>query len=422
MVYFLIDCNNFYASCERVFQPKLVGKPVIVLSNNDGCFISRSDEVKHLGIPMGAPYFKYKEEVERMKAKVFSANFSLYGDISNRVMTTLATFSDKMEIYSIDEAFLAFDDDIPPEQLTALGKRIRKTVRQWTGIPVSVGIGTTKTLAKLANKIARKNPERTEGVYNFLEEPSVDTVLQTLPVELIWGIGRQSQVLLNSYEIRSVLQLKQAHDKWLRAHMGVVGVRIAWELRGIPCIALEEVRPTKKGIMSSRSFGRPVTTLKELQEAVATYTSRAAEKLREDKCLAGCISVMVLTDRFKPDEYYGNRFSMPLPRPTAYTPQLSAYALMALDKIYLPRRKYKKAAIMLTGIVPETEHQLNLFQDTGMIERQKKVMRAFDSINRRYGRHIVRYAAEGTTQLWGNKSEQRSPSFTTDWSKLPRVS
>lgn len=418
--YFLIDCNNFYASCERLFRPELEGKPVIVLSNNDGCFISRSDEVRQLGIPMGAPYFKWKDEIERVGAHVFSANFSLYGDISNRVMRILSSYSDKMEIYSIDEAFLYFQD-IDDEHLTKMAEEIRVKVKKWTGIPISIGIGNTKTLAKLSNRIARlQNPYNT-GVYNICKVVDQDTVLSKLPVDMIWGIGRQSALKLQMHGVKSVLDLKNLSDLWLKDKMGIVGMRIAWELRGISCIALEEVRPIKKGITSSRSFGRPITTLKELRESIATYTSRASEKLREDRCLAGYIQVYVLTDRFKKENYYSNSYSIPLPRPTAYTPELSRYAIRALNEIYKPKQKYKKAGILLTGIVPDTESQLNLFIDPATNKKNKQLMKAFDAINSRYGRHVVRFAAEGTTQLWSNKSEQRSPSYTTEWRSLVMV-
>lgn len=421
-VYFLIDCNNFYVSCERLFRPELWKRPVIVLSNNDGCFISRSDEVKKLGIPMGAPYFKWKDEVEKLNAVIFSANFSLYGDISNRVMQVLETFSNRMEIYSIDEAFLVFDYE-PGFDYATLGREIRDTVKKWVGIPVSIGIGPTKTLAKLGNKLARKHADATGGAYSFIDMDSrkIDEVLETQSVDIIWGIGRQSTKKLEERGVTNVRKLRDAPDYWLRKLMGVVGVRVAWELRGIPCIALEDVRPIKKGIISSRSFGRPVTTFRELRESIATYTSRAAEKLREDKCLAGHIQVYITTNRFDPETHYSNSYGIPLPQPTSYTPELSRYAIHALRKIYRPRQEYKKALVMLTGIVPTTNLQMNLFLEPEKEKKQTRVMQAFDAINKRFGRHVIRYAAEGTTQLWGMKSEQRSPSYTTDWKSLPVV-
>lgn len=418
--YFLIDCNNFYCSCERLFRPDLAKKPVIVLSNNDGCFISRSDEVKHLGIPMGAPYFKYKEEVERMGAEIFSANFTLYGDISNRVMNILRSYGSQIEVYSIDEAFLYFKG-IDDKSLIKMAEEIHYKIKKWVGIPVSIGIGNTKTLAKLANKVARqKNPYKT-NVYNIMYAPNVDDVLRTLPVGLVWGIGRKSEEYLTYHGKKTVYDLKYAADKWLQNKMGIVGVRIAWELREFSCIALEDVRPMKKGITSSRSFGRPITTLKELRESIATYVSRAAEKLREDKCLAGCIQVYVLTDRFKQENYYSNSFTVPIPAPTAYTPMLSKCAIAGLQRIYKPRQRYKKAGIMLTGIVPDNQQQGNLFHDKTETDRQMKLMNAFDAINTRFGRHVLRFAAEGAIQLWSAKSEQRSPSYTTEWKRLVSV-
>lgn len=418
--FFLVDCNNFYVSCERVFRPELEGKPVVVLSNNDGCFISRSDEVKFLNIPMGAPYFKYKKEVELYKMHVFSANFSLYGDISHRIMSTLASFCSKIEVYSIDEAFMEFND-IDEDKLTEFAHEIRRTIKKWTGIPVSIGIGSTKTLAKLANKIARKYGKNTGGVYNISSVPDIDRVLGQLPVDMVWGVGRQSTLFLNSEGVKTVLQLKNSNDTWLQKNMSIVGVRIAWELRGISCLPLEEVRPTKKGILSSRSFGRPIKTLTELKESVATFTGRAAEKLRGDKCLAGCITVHVRTNRFDPFSYYSNSFPITLPMASADTSYLVCHAFMSLEKIYRPGSRYKKAGIFLSGIVPDNRQQLSLFEKEGERDKRSHLMTALDKINDIHGRRVVRFASEGVARLWSTKSEQRSPSYTTDWKSLPQV-
>lgn len=414
----LVDCNNFYVSCERVFRPELNHTPVVVLSNNDGCFISRSDEVKHLGIPMGAPYFKWKDHLKEIGARVFSANFSLYGDMSHRVMSVLSTYTPNIEIYSIDEAFLSLEHIVTEH--TAYAEEIAETVQKWVGIPVSVGIGPTKTLAKLANGYVKKNKHRfPKRVFNIATAPDIDAILHRLPVSDVWGIGRAYTGFLEREGIKTVYQLKHMPDRWVEKHMTIVGLRMVHELRGISCLPLEEVRPMKKGIMSSRSFGRPVTTLTELKEAVSTYTARAAEKLRHDKAMAGIIQVMVQTNRFDKERYYSNKSVIPLQQPSNYTPELTRYALRGLEKIYRSGERYKKAAVMLTAIVPETRTQLSLLADNTNLERKERLMQTLDSLNRMHGRRAIRFAAEGLrTQLWTGKRELQSPRYTTHWNDL----
>jgi DNA polymerase V len=288
-VYSLIDCNNFYVSCERVFNPKLEGKPVIVLSNNDGCVIARSNESKALGIGMGVPVFKCKDLIKKHKIQVYSSNYTLYADMSQRVMDTLAQFTSDVEVYSIDEAFLSLSEFMSLN-LTEYARDIRSTVKRWTGIPVSIGIGSTKTLAKVANKLSKRNPQY-GGVFDITSHTQMNELLEQIRVEDIWGIGRQYTKLLNQNGIYTALQLKNASDTWIRKHMSVSGLRTVWELRGISCIPLEEAPPSKKAIISSRSFGRPVESLEELKEAIASYISRASEKLRAQQSVTsvGCV-------------------------------------------------------------------------------------------------------------------------------------
>ena len=274
----LADCNNFYASCERVFNPKLAGRPAIVLSNNDGCVVARSNEAKALGIAMGVPAFQIRHLIRKHDVQVFSSNYALYGDLSQRVMETLQQFSPEVEVYSIDEAFLNLSG-FTNINLTDYGRRIRATVKQWTGIPVSVGIAETKTLAKIANHVAKRT-EGTDGVFDFTAWPDRDSVLARVLVEEVWGIGPNYARLLTQHGITTALGLRDADDHWIQKQMGVVGLRTVHELRGISCLPLEQCPPPKQGITCSRSFGRPVTTLAEMREAVAAYTARAAEKLR----------------------------------------------------------------------------------------------------------------------------------------------
>src|SRR2546428_11886799 len=296
VLFALIDCNNFYVSCERLFQPTLLGKPVVVLSNNDGCVIARSDEAKALGIPMGLPAFKLANLVKEHSIEVYSSNYTLYGDLSARVMTTLTQWAPAVEVYSIDEAFLQFSL-VPPNALTAYGQSIRATIQQWTGIPVSIGIGPTKTLAKLANRLAKRSPEA-QGVVALTCPSQIEATLSQTLIEDIWGIGSGYTRRLKAHEIRTALQLRDVNDRWVRQELGIVGLRLVWELRGISCLPLELCPPPKQSLMVSRSFGRPITTLTEMREAVATDTTRAAEKVRRYQRAAGVVTIFVTTNRF----------------------------------------------------------------------------------------------------------------------------
>jgi DNA polymerase V len=416
----VVDCNNFYASCERVFNPRLEGKPVVVLSNNDGCIIARSNEAKAVGVKMGAPAFKFNYIFDTFHVQIFSANFSLYADMSKRVMNTLREFIPHLEVYSVDEAFLSFDE-ILLEKRVHYAKEIRTAIKKWIGIPVSIGIAETKTLAKAANEIAKQDA-RYEGVVQFTNSSQIDSYLRKLDVDDIWGIGWQTSKFLHNNGIYTALQLKYADDTWVKKHLTISGLKTVHELRGIPSITLEEVAPSKKSIMSSKSFGHPVESLIDIEEAIASYTARGAEKLREEKLVASGINVYLTTNwHKKTDKQYHNSYAYHVPYPTSYTPDLIHYAQEGLRKIFKPGYKYKKAMIVLTHLSPENEKQMNLFQKVTQDTRQEKLMHIVDSVNKVWGRETMRFAAQGLEQTWKLKCEKRSPRYTTNWNDILKV-
>lgn len=418
-IFALIDCNNFYASCERIFNPALEKKPVVVLSNNDGCIISRSNEAKALGIPMGAPLFEMQALIKKHDVKVLSSNYALYGDMSRRVMTTLMEFSPDIEIYSIDEAFLSLNG-FEHKNLTDYARSIRAMVKQRTGIPVSIGIGPTKTLAKVANKSAKKNPALL-NVFDLVHYPDANEILEKMPVENVWGIGRSLSKMLNRHGVSNALQLKNLPDTWIRKNMTVVGHRLVWELRGISCLPLDMVVPPKKGIMCSRSFGKPVTKLEGLKEALSTYTTRAAEKLRFQNSLAGLIMVYVTTNPFNDTPYYSNSVTFSLPFPSANTAVLIHHAHHILEKIFKNGYAYKKTGVFLSGIVPDDQVQRDLFAAEPDLVREKKLFRAVDAINFEFGSDTIQYASSGMIKPWRMKQAYRSPRFTTRWEEILTV-
>jgi DNA polymerase V len=417
-IFALVDCNNFYVSCERVFNPKLEGKPVVVLSNNDGCVVARSNEAKALGIKMGIPAFKCKDLFKKYKVYVYSSNYALYGDMSQRVMDTLTQFTPHIEIYSIDEAFLQLMG-LTSVNLVDYARYTKSTVKKWTGIPVSIGIGRTKTLAKVANELAKKNPQY-EGVLDITNHPQLDKLLDSVDVADVWGVGRKYTQLLKQHSIYTAFQLKNASDQWIKEHMTIAGLRSVKELRGISCISLEEIPLPKKGIISSRSFGKPVETLKELKEAVAAYVSRAAEKLRAQGSAASFIQVFLTTSLFKGPQY-SNSSSTQLPIPTAYTPELIYYAHQNLKKIFKSGYRYKKAGVMFSGILPEDKIQPNLFRPSYSSDRRKILMRTVDRINTKWGRNTIQFAAAGIKRAWKMRQFRRSPRYTTQWNEIPKV-
>ncbi len=415
----LVDCNNFYASCERVFNPKIAHRPVIVLSNNDGCVIARSNEAKALGFQMGDPYFKVRDLVERHGVAVFSSNYTLYGDMSSRVMQTLEQFAPEVEIYSIDEAFLNLAG-IAQERLPELAAGIRRTVRQWTGIPVSVGIGPTKTLAKAANHIAKKDPTAA-GVRLIIGEEARCEALARLSVGDVWGIGRRWARFLEGHGIPTALAFSQQPDSWIRTHLNVVALRTATELRGSPCIPLELAPPPKKGLCVSRAFGRKLTAYEPIKEALVAYVSRAAEKLRRDRLAARHMLVFLHNSPFATAEaFYAPSIGIALPYPTSDTAELIGHATAALRQIYRPGPHYSKCGVLLTELTAEGAGQADLF-DTRDTARRRSLMAALDAINRRMGRDTVFYAGSGIRRDWAAYATMKTQHFTTDWRQVMRV-
>jgi DNA polymerase V len=410
----LVDCNNFYASCERVFQPQLENRPVVVLSNNDGCIIARSNEAKKLGIGMGEPFFKVRPIIERYGVAVRSSNYELYGDMSQRVMQTLMRLASDVEIYSIDEAFCDLSGFLHLD-LEAYAWEIKDTVKRWTGVPVGVGIGPTKTLAKLANNAAKK----ADGVTVLHSEAMTKAILAMTPVRDVWGIGRQYDKLLEKYGIRTAYEFSRARDSWIRKHMHVTGLRTAQELRGIPCIPLEEQPDPKQNIAMSRMFGRQITQLKDLEEAIAMYATRAAEKLRGEGLHANNMLVFFYTSPFK-DGFTGASLTITLPRATSYTPDLVRFAIAAVRQEFREGNAYIKAGLILSELTEPAREQLTLFNG-GNDENRLAIMQALDTVNKRWGRNTLFYAASGVEKQWRMRRERKSPSYTTRLAELLRV-
>ncbi|MCD4787405.1 MAG: Y-family DNA polymerase [Desulfobacterales bacterium] len=417
----IVDCNNFYVSCERVFNPKLAGKPVVVLSNNDGCVVARSNEAKALGIKMGVPVFQISSLIKTHKVQVFSSNYALYADMSQRIMNTLSGFTPDIEIYSIDEAFLDLSQ-FKQYDLTDYGHKIRSTIKQWTGIPVSIGIAETKTLAKIANKIAKKSV-KAEGVLNLTASPYLNRALEITDVGDVWGIGRSYSSFLKKYGIHNALQLRDADDNFIKKKMGITGIRLLNELRGIPCYALEQCPSPKKGITVSRTFKNSIESLDDLKEAVAAYASIGAEKLRKERSVAGVIMVFLMTNRFRKENYYVNIKTIKLPIATSDTSELIHYAHEGLKGIYRKGHLYKKAGVMFKHLNPENQIQADLFNYKDF-KRSKKLMQTLDNINKKMGSDTLKYAATGLTnnQRWKTVFKRRSPSYTTNWDQLVKVS
>lgn len=414
----LVDCNNFYVSCERLFNPKLEGKPVIVLSNNDGCAIARSEESKRLGIQMGVPAFKVRHLIQAHGVQVYSSNYTLYGDLSARVMATLEELAPAVELYSIDEAFLDLSA-LKNRNLTQYGQYVCATIRQWTGIPVSIGIAPTKTLTKIANHLAKKLVEA-DGVWNLVDCANPSQVLASVATENIWGIGRQYAKRLRAEGIENALQLREANRDWVKQEMGVVGLRIVLELNGISCIPIELCPSSRKMTCISRSFGKPVELLADLKEAVATYASRAAEKLRRDELTAGTLTVFVMTNRFKDQPQYYNSTAINLPVATSDTAELLGYALRATEAVFSAGYCYKKAGVLLSELEPIQQRQGNFFDHQDR-DRASKLMQVMDQINTRRGAGTLKFAAIGLKQSWKLKAEHRSRAYTTSWQELLTV-
>ena len=423
----LVDCNSFYASCEKVFEPKLKDRPVVVLSNNDGCVIALSAEAKQFGIEMGTPFFKVRSQLHRNGVRYFSSNYALYGDMSRRVMQCLSHFTPNLEVYSIDEGFLdltgiVLDDD--PAQLEAYGRRIRDYVYRATGLPVSVGIAETKVLAKIANHVAKKWPEQ-QGVFclQSLNEQQCDGVLEQIPVRKIWGIGSRLSLRLETRGIKNARQLRDANPGQIQfgLKMGIVGKRLVLELRGEPCGDLELIQPKKKEIACTRSFGKPITTLAEMKQSVATYIARAAQKCRSQQSVAGAMTVFFLTNPFnvRDPQYYNSR-TVKLPVPSSCTSELTGYGLRVVEEMFRKGYAYKKSGVILLDIKPETAVQGDFF-DSRRRSEDSRLMKTLDKINRTMGAETIQYGAAGVKPGWTLRAEFRSPRYTTRWEHLKLV-
>lgn len=421
----IVDCNSFYCSCERLFRPDLDNKPVVVLSNNDGCIISRTDEAKKLGVGMAAPYYQNKEIIEKNHVAVFSSNYNLYGDLSMRVMDTLRDMVGiaNVEVYSVDEAFLDLAET-STAKLGAIAKDLKETVEQWTGIKVSVGVAPSKVLSKVANRLSKRDKAGSKGVLVLDTEEKIKDALQSTRIDDIWGVGRQYAVKLHNMGIDDGWQLRNMPEEWARKNLGgVVGLRLIKELKGISCIPMKDPLETKKMILTTRMFGNPVFDLNDLREAVATYTSRAAEKLRRQYCAAGLIDVFVVANGRKDEKYIYNpqtkhlHFSLPIA--TADTASLIQAAIPLVEKLYEPGVKYIKAGVMFGDIIPQAAIQTNLFDDS--LAGQHLLMDAMDNINFSIKHDTVKYVASGLTRNWKMRQELRSKRFTTHWAELFEV-
>lgn len=417
----LVDCNNFYVSCERVFNPRLEGIPVVVLSNNDGCAVARSAEVKALGIKMAEPWFKLKDIAKRHGIIALSSNYTLYGDLSARVMHILSNFSPMQEIYSIDECFLDLAG-FNAKALAEYGQTIRQTVKQQVGIPVCVGIAETKTLAKLANHCAKKGYAGNHGVCDFgqLSKSELSDVFSKIPVGDVWGVGRKHTEKLLTLGINTVEDLRTANLQRIRAQFSVVLAKTVQELNGIACIELDEANTARQQIMVSRSFGASVMNLGDLSESVAYYATTAAEKLRHDGSVTSSVCVHICTNPFKENEpYYAKSHSVPLATPCDNTSKIVNAALSGLKQIYRPGLSYKKTGVLLMGLQPKGTMQTDLFAEPESDEKSDDLMHVMDAINQKMGRGSVSIAAAGIKRRWSMRRESKSPNYTTDWNELP---
>ena len=414
----LVDCNSFYVSCERLFNPSILKKPVVVLSNNDGCVISRSTEAKSLGIKMGEPYFKVEKIVKKNDVKIFSTNFPLYGDISRRVMKTLKQFSPQIEVYSIDEAFLDLSS-LKNENLLEHAYKIRKTILKWTGIPTSIGIASTKTLSKAANYIAKKEKS---GVVDLINSKQVNKLLSEIKINNVWGVGRQLTKFYIKNGINSAYDLKKIHNGWIKKNTNVFGSRTAMELRGFPCISLEPYEEKRKNCCVSRSFGKKVTKLEELSEAITAHSLNAAEKIRLDKQTVKKITVFIRTSPFlNKKNYYANSKSIDLAIKTNDSIELIKQALCVLKNIYRKGYKYQKAGIILSGLEDVNSYDKNLFSAIRNEKKRENLMKAIDYANAKYGRHSLSIAQAGLKKIWSSKRQHYSKIDTASFRLLPTI-
>ena len=415
----LVDCNNFYASCERVFQPKLENSPVVILSNNDGCVISRSNEAKTLGIPMGAPAFKYLNVFKKKQVNVFSSNYPLYGDMSQRIMKILSMHTPNIEIYSIDEAFLDFRGfkycDLEEE-----GLLLKQKIKRWTGIPVSIGIAPTKALAKIANKIAKKYVHKTKGIYLIKSEKQISNALKWTKVEDIWGVGKQYKKLLIRNGVVTANDFCKLPDQWVKKNMSILGLRLKKDLKGDSCIGLDEENPGKKSIATTRSFKEVIKKYWEIEERVVTYASICSQKLRYQNSNCKAIIVFIRTSSHLPNnQQYYNSSLVNLPNPTNSAITIAKYANMGLKRIFKKNINYKKAGVILTDLTPSDSKQLNLFQNTG--NAHGNLMKTIDKIHLRFGENILKLGNQDLNQTWKMRQEYLSCRYTTDVREIIKV-
>jgi DNA polymerase V len=414
----LVDCNNFYASCQRVFEPHLIGKPVVILSNNDGCVIARSNEAKALGIPMGAPAFQFDALFKKNQVQVYSSNYALYGDMSSRVMNILSTFTPEIEVYSIDEAFLKFKG-FELYNLEEYGIKMQRTVTKGTGIPVSIGFAPTKALAKVANKIAKKFPERTKSVYVIDSEEKRIKALKWTKIGDVWGIGRRYAKRLESLQIKTAYAFTLLSDDWVRKEMSVVGLRLKHELEGKPTLDLEEPS-NKKAIATTRSFEKTYTTFDQVSERVATFTAHCAEKIRKQQSQCNLVMVFVKTNRFSPNApQYSRSIVIKTDYPTDSTIDLNHYAQIGLKAIFKEGYQYKKAGVICMGLTPNSTVQLSLFTTTN--PKHQPLMRVIDQLNHSVGKTIVRFATQSIGRQWKMKQEKLSQRYTTNIKEVVEI-
>lgn len=414
--YCLVDCNNFYVSCERVFNPKLRRVPVVVLSNGDGCIVSRSQEAKDAGIPMAAAVFEYRKLIEQHGVQCLSSNYTLYGDMSARVIEAIQSLAPEVEQYSIDEAFLRLTNT-NEWAAVAIAREIRERVYRWTGIPVSIGIAKTKTLAKIANEVAKRR-RSLDGVHALLDDADVNDTLKQAGTQAVWGIGPAVCKRLWSAGIKTAYDLKHTPENWILKTFSICQVRTVRELNGIPCVEMEDAPPPKKEIVRARSFDKLITSLDELREAIASYTARAAEKLREEGSAAGVVGVYIRTSYFRKEPFFTNEGSMTLPEPTSYTPDLIRSALAVLGKVYRQGPLYKKAGVMMRGIVRADCIQRNLFEEA-LAPESNDLMAAIDRLQAQYGKGLITYGSEGLNRRWKPKRGRLSGCYTTRWGEVP---
>ena len=406
----LVDCNNFYVSCERVFRPGLMGKPVVVLSNNDGCVIARSNEAKQIGIPMGAPAFKFEKMFEKHRVHMFSANFALYGDMSRRVMNILNDYTPDMEIYSIDEAFLKLSG-FQHYDLAEYSRQMRDKVVRWTGIPISIGAAPTKALAKVANRIAKKYADRTGNVHVINTEERHLKALKWLEIEDVWGIGKQHARRLKNNNVHTAYDFTGLEDAWVKKHLSIVGLRLKQDLQGTPTLDLEEAQP-KKNIATTRSFEQNYTEFEQLRERIATFATSCAEKLRKQDSCCNSLMVFIHTNGHRDDlPQYSKNIVVKLPFPTNSSIELTQFAVRALKHIFKKGYHYKKAGVVVQDFTPARKQQLSLLENSD--RRHGSLMQSIDQLNARFGQQKIRLASQDTRRVWKMKQEKLSPKYTT---------